>query len=383
MKIAVVHNLPAGGQKRALYNQVRLLSRNHQLDLYTLSSTNCKFKSLKPYVDKQITVEYVYPNYFPANLWSIYFKLPQAYRQIADKINSGGYNIVYVNPCWLTQAPFILRFLKIPSLYYCPEAKREFYESIPRRSNKWRYLINYPFRIPIKYIDFCNTRAASLILTNSYFSKDQIEKLYQIKAKVNYLGVDTSVFKPIGIKKENMVISVGEFSLLKGYDFIIRSLSLVSKNIRPRLICVGHGGVEKKYLEKLALSLGVDMNWQENIADSKLVNLYNKAKIFLYASLREPFGMALLEAASCGLPIMAVNEGGVSEILSSVLFKVLTKRSEAEFASAIEQLLTKPLTIEQKYKQYEYIKKKWNWEKSVKELERQMISSSSRRYRSA
>ena len=49
MNIAVFHNLPSGGGKRALYEQVRRLSEKHTIDVYTLSSADHDFGDLRPF----------------------------------------------------------------------------------------------------------------------------------------------------------------------------------------------------------------------------------------------------------------------------------------------------------------------------------------------
>ena len=52
MKIAVFHNLPAGGAKRALYEELKFLSKNNYIDLFQYSSTSEKIFNLKPFVEK-------------------------------------------------------------------------------------------------------------------------------------------------------------------------------------------------------------------------------------------------------------------------------------------------------------------------------------------
>lgn len=75
MKIAVVHNLPPGGQKRALYEQTKRLSKNHHLDHFTLTSTNEKIFSLLPFVQNYYKVPYKQPELFPDSIFSgILFK---------------------------------------------------------------------------------------------------------------------------------------------------------------------------------------------------------------------------------------------------------------------------------------------------------------------
>ena len=363
MEIAVVHNLPAGGQKRALDEQVKRLSKLHKVDLFTPSDFG-----------------YQYPLHFPQSVISIYFSLPKVYRQIAEKINRGKYDVVYVNPCFLTQAPFVLRFLKMPSVYYCPEPKREFYEYIPRKSNFWTYYATLPFRYPIKYIDYENTIHAAKIVTNSVYSKGLIKRIYGKIAYVNYPGVDTELFRPYlnSVSLSPSILTVGDISLHKGHDFIIRSLSLIQKNIRPDLIIVGHGGSEKGYIKRLAASLGVNIKLYEDVTDKELVDIYNKVRVFVYASHNEPFGMVLLEALACGLPVVAVDEGGIKEIVRDSSLGILTKRNLEDFKKAMTRYLKKGQTLKdsrsdpertERIKRREYVLKNWGWEKSVKELE--------------
>lgn len=371
MKIAIVHNLPPGGQKRALYEQVKRLSKNHSLDLFTLSSTNESFLPLKPFIRKHIRVTYNPPSHFPKSVFSIYYDLPMVYKLLAEKVNEKDYDVVYVNPCYLTQAPYILKYLSIPSLYYCPEPKREFYEEIPHVSNRLSYLLTYPFRLQIKSIDKTNTRFATRILTNSRYSQERIDKIYGVSSMLNYLGVDTSLFKPVETEKENLVLTVGELSLHKGHDFIIRSLAVLSKKGRLKLIIVGHSGIEENYLVMLAKSLGVKLEIKTDISQEELILCYNKAKFFVYAPIKEPFGMVILEALSCGLPIVAVKEGGIPEIINKDRLGLLVERNEKEFGNAIKKVLGNPSTDEIRQR-HDYVKKNWGWEKSVKELEKHL-----------
>ena len=66
MKIAVVHNLRPGGAKRVLYEQVKRLSKNHLIDIYTLTSANDRYFPLNNLVSNYYEIEYSYPEHFPA-----------------------------------------------------------------------------------------------------------------------------------------------------------------------------------------------------------------------------------------------------------------------------------------------------------------------------
>ena len=51
MKIAVFHNLPSGGAKRALYNNVNFLAKNHEVDVFIPSTANEDYLPLKDIVN--------------------------------------------------------------------------------------------------------------------------------------------------------------------------------------------------------------------------------------------------------------------------------------------------------------------------------------------
>ncbi len=390
MNLAVVHNLPAGGQMKTLYYQLKYLSKNHEIDLYTLSTANESFYSVKSFIRNYFVEKYIQPEKFPWSVLSIYFTLSSVYKKMAEKIDKGNYDAVLVYPCFFTQSPYILKYLKTRSIYICPEAKREFYESFKRVSNNFTYRITLPFRWPLKFIDVENGRHADKIVVNSKFSKRMIEKIYRRNTVLNYLGVDTKLFRPyldfstVGgvhsdtseVSSSPSVLSVGEISPHKAHDFIIRSLALIPKKIRPSLYLITQGGSEIEHIKKLARESDVVLKIFLNIKDKELLELYRQAKVYLYAAINEPFGLTILEAITCGVSVVAVKEGGVPELINGEVKGYLTDRDEGKFSQAITESLNNPISNKEKNMQFEFIKKNWSWEKSVKEFEKIIFDES-------
>ena len=370
MNYADVHNLTAGGQKKALFYQLKYLSKHHKIDLYTLSTADESFYPVKSFIRNNFVEKYIQPKKFPLSVLSIYFTLPSVYRKMAEKIDRENYNVVLVYPCFLTQSPYILKYLKSRTIYICPEVKREFYESFNRKSNNITYRLTLPFRWPLKHIDIKNARKSDGIVVNSKFSQKRIEKIFGKKTILNYLGVDTDFYYPSVDIQKNYVLSVGEISPHKAHDFIIRSLALIPEKIRPTFYLVTQGGSEIENIKKLALEKKVELKIFLNIKDRGLRQLYRRARAYLYAAINEPFGLTILEALSCGLIVVAVNEGGVAELLSGKVKGFLTERNEGKFSQAIIGSLNSPISNEEKNIQFEIMKKNWDWERSVKEFEK-------------
>lgn len=384
MKIAVFHNLPSGGAKRALYEQVKRLAQNNIVDTYTFETANHEFCDLR----QASNVHKIYSyhsiissatlrkvilfasriNIFPLPVLLVYFLLPKVHQRISNDIDNEKYDVAYVCPDLLTQAPYLLRYLKTPTVYFCTEPKREFYEHIPRVSKRLTYLLTYVFRYPLKLIDRTNAAAAKVILVNSFFSQSTVKKCYGRNAEVNYPGVDNSLFIDRKLPRQNRVISVGALNLLKGHDFVIRAISLIPKKDRPVLQLVGNGGEDKNFLISLAKTLEVPLEIMENSTDKNIVNYYNTAKVLAYAPLNEPFGLVILEAFACGLQVIGVEEGGAKELKN--------KFSSIRFLGRIPKLwsneIQKKMTEYTKYSSNKYdlntLKNNFSWDRSAYEL---------------
>jgi glycosyltransferase involved in cell wall biosynthesis len=225
----------------------------------------------------------------------------------------------------------------------------------------------------VSKIDKKNASFAKHILVNSYFSRESILRSYGRNSFVSYLGVDTDIFKPLGLPKEDFVLSVGRITPRKGFDFIVSSLGTIDQKIRPRLIIVSDEVDThfKNSLEQFAQEIGVDLQIKSSIVDDELVSLYNKAQLALYAPYLEPFGLIPLEAMACGTPVVAVREGGVRESVIHNKTGVLTQRDERMFAEAVIGLLANEGKMREiSQKAIECIEEFWTAEKAGKRLMR-------------
>ncbi|MDO5852376.1 MAG: glycosyltransferase family 4 protein [Methanobacteriaceae archaeon] len=362
LKIAVFHNLPSGGAKRALHGHLKFLKENnHIVDVFIPETANEKFIPLKDVSNKIIEFS-VKPSFIRTKIYSIFDYVPAIFKEvsidnviqtekiIAETINDADYDIVFVEQDQYTMSPAVLKYLKKPAVYYCqqPPRKEKIIDNINEVKRKDRLLEpliqQYIKRVSEKEIerDFEFAKYADNILVNSYFSHESVLRQYGKNSHVSYLGVDNTIFKPLNIERKNFILSVGTCIPTKGYDFVIHSLSLVPENIRPKLLIVGNSSDELwvKYLYDLAEECDVDLDILSLISDDKLVKLYNEAKLVIYTPYLEPFGFVPLESMACGTPIVGVKEGGVKETIVHNKTGLLVQRDPNEIADAIVKLLT-------------------------------------------
>jgi glycosyltransferase involved in cell wall biosynthesis len=387
MKVAIFHNLPSGGAKRALYTFSKFLTKsNHTVEVFIPSTADESYLPLKEVVgevhvfDVKRTVSGLISSELRNYPLSMSADLERTEKDIADTINGQDFDVVLCEQDRYTYSPFFLKHIKKPTIYYFGTTSRlqdaairntAENELLPSHKSLSARIIHYCIGIQASKIDKKNASFADYILTNSYFSREAILRSYGLNSFVSYLGIDTERFKPLGIPKEDFVLSVGRLIPSKGFDFIVRSLGTIHPKIHPKLIIVSdeidiH---HKEFLERLARRCRVDLRIASLITDDELVSLYNKAQLVLYAPYLEPFGLVPLEAMACGTPVVAVKEGGVRESVIHNKTGILTQRDEHMFANAVMGLLSNAEKIsDMSQNAIECIENYWTAENAGKRL---------------
>ena len=360
MKIAVFHNLPSGGAKRAIHGFARYLTRKgHVIELFVPSTADEQYLSLSELALRttvlpvrttlaglvQSSLGYVLPLRFSAA------DLERAEKELADQMNEGDCDVVLVEQDRFTMSPFLLKFLRKPHVYFCQQPSR--LQEIIRKELMWRPNVGQSLHAAFRRrwhsylerklpdLDKRNCAFARYVVTNSYFSREAILRAYGLNSFVSYLGVDTDIFRPLSLPRQDYVLSVGSFEPLKGYEFLVRSFSRIPADKRPKWIIVSNTIDEGylRYIREVAAQVGVNLEVRNMIADEDLVRLYNQAKMLVHASFLEPFGLTALEAMACGTPVVAVKEGGIRESVIDNETGLLLERDEGSFAQQVTDLL--------------------------------------------
>lgn len=370
MKIALFHNVPPGGAKRAAYEEVKYLSKNHDVYLYQYKNTDESFLNIQPFV-KEVNK---YDFELKSNLPSIFNRLQRDYqnfyllnklhKNIAKEINDNNYDVILIHPDSFTQAPFLLKHTKTPSLYFCEEYLRLVYEEQFRFKEKVnifkRLYENYTRQIR-KYIDRKHAKSVNLVVANSRFTKNNIDKAYDINARYCRLGVDPSVFRrPKNNKKGNYVLFIGERDDRLGYGLVKEAVLKLKRNNNIKLINLGFSKGSKKVS-----------------SDKEMVKEYSNAIATICTHQNEPFGIPPLESMACETPVLAVNEGGYKETVIDGKTGYLLPRDPKVFAEKITYLIDNPKVAEKLGKQgREHVKKNFNWEKHARSIEKYLFEVS-------
>jgi len=143
--------------------------------------------------------------------------------------------------------------------------------------------------------------------------------------------------RPLGVKPP-FVLSVCSMEPRKNLDALLRAFaSLVRKNgIEHDLVLVGRAGWKSSRLASLAehLDLGDRVRMTGFVSDTQLLQLYNHADLFVYPSKYEGFGLPVLEAMACGVPVVTSDGSSLGEVAGDAAILV-DPASDDEIAGGI------------------------------------------------
>jgi len=171
------------------------------------------------------------------------------------------------------------------------------------------------------------------IITGSYFSKNDIAGTYKIdpnQIEVIPLGVSTS-FKPesdpvkaqkildkYGIHKPYF-LCVGRLNPRKNLISMVKAFTMIKKekSIPHKLVIVGKEDfATRKIIQSIKTADSTtDVILTGYVEEQDLPSLYNEADVFIYPSLFEGVGLPVLEAMSCGVPVIASDSSSLTEIV--------------------------------------------------------------------
>lgn len=171
------------------------------------------------------------------------------------------------------------------------------------------------------------------VICNSYFTKRYIDKKLNIKSIVVYPPVEIKMAKKV--KKENIILNVGRFSLINESNFKKQDVmidvfrKLIRANLKDWKFVLVISILEKdleQFEELKRKAKGLPIEFIVNAKDSLLWELYAKSKIYWHATgfgedlnihpeKAEHFGISTVEAMGAGVVPVVINAGGQREIV--------------------------------------------------------------------
>ena len=165
-------------------------------------------------------------------------------------------------------------------------------------------------------------RRATVVAVSEAVKRDLVENFGLPANRIVVITNAVNIHEIQGLSAEDVtcpwnpslpvVITAGRLHPQKGQWHLLRAFAEVRRKMECQLAILGTGDLED-YLRRLAAELGIDndvyfLGWQKNP-----FKFMAKADLFVLSSVTEGFGLVLLEAMACRLPVIATDCPGSSK----------------------------------------------------------------------
>jgi glycosyltransferase involved in cell wall biosynthesis len=200
-------------------------------------------------------------------------------------------------------------------------------------------------------------RSAALLIADSEATKDDVVTFLNVpeqKVRVIYLGVDTS-FRKIADREiltaareryrlpERFILFLGTIQPRKNLEGLIKAFALLckEKGFEHSLVVAGGQGWKSGGLKALIKKLGLDrrVRFIGYVDGGDMPALYNLADLFVFPSLYEGFGLPVLEAMACGVPVVTSRVSSLPEVAGDAAVLVDPSSGE-DIAEGMRRLLS-------------------------------------------
>lgn len=190
--------------------------------------------------------------------------------------------------------------------------------------------------IRMKYVKKCSLLVT---LTNSD-AKCWMKHLSNVKVIPNPITTYCVELNAM-TKKEMRIISVGRLDKLKRFDRLLVAFSLIARKYPTWHLDIFGEGDERVSLELLVKSLKLDCLVTIHTPSNHIMDEYMRSQFLVMSSDSEGFGMVLIEAMSCGIPVVSTNcEFGPSEIVDEGITGLLAECNARDLANKMDWMMS-------------------------------------------
>ncbi len=260
----------------------------------------------------------------------------------------------------------------------------------PRMLSVWGAdVYNVPYESKFSaWLVTSNIIKSDWVCSTSHIMAKQVRELVPDIQNLTVLewGVDLDQFFPDPSKKDPDTITIGTVKSLEeryGIDLLIKGFAEARQTIektapeiakKMRLLIAG-GGPQREKLEALANEVGVGpvTRFLGRIKYAEVPSALNQLDVYVAASRSdaESFGVAIIEASACAVPVIVARVGGLPEVVEEDVTGIIVEReSITGVAQAIVKLVSDPALARQMGAAgQKHVRENYDWQQSVTNME--------------
>ena len=321
-----------------------LVKQNHEVHLFTLdfpgSPNYEEMDGVKVY---RASTELGHPNFLT---WVLLFNHFLA-KRMADVTQSIDFDVIHVHD-WLAAFSGISfkHYLKKPMVLTVHSTE------VGRAQG-----LHSPDSFSINGIEWWATYEADRVIVCSQSMKNEIcghfnlplDKVDVIPNAIDPTKYQTSVDRGSVRQRygvgygEKLILCVGRLVPQKGIEYFIRAIPRIAKRYpEAKFIIVGEGwSRDILEAEARASGYGKKIRFTGFASDKEVIDLMTSADVLVVPSVYEPFGIVALEGMATGVPVVASQVGGLSEVIEHDRTGLLVyPRSPESIAWGIDRVLS-------------------------------------------
>jgi len=355
-----------GGKEKRLFDvSTRLAEKGFDVHIYTMkwwSGENIK-------KENGITLHAI------SNLYPLYFKNRRSYKQgiffglACLKLIKEKWDVIDVD-----HMPFFPLFsIKLVCLLKRKKMIATWHEVCGREL--WNEYLGILGNIAY-IVEKISVLLPNKIISVSEHTTNKLKKEFLSKKEIITIpdGMDFDHIQKIKASNtKSDVIFAGRLLSHKNVDVLIKSIAILKEN-KPDIKCLIIGdGPEKKQLEKIATTLNLNKNilFLGFLEDhDEVYSLIKSSKVFVLPSTREGFGIVVIEANACGVPVITTNhkDNASKDLIEEGNNGYICRLNENNISRKISNLLQKDSNNQTKQNCINSVKK-YDWKNIVKKIE--------------
>lgn len=233
----------------------------------------------------------------------------------------------------------------------------------------------FPHTIPLgKRILKYNFNKADIVFSTSHIMAEETRKYTTKPIEVISFGVNVNLFKPQEDASHSDTFTIGCVKGLfpiYGIDTLIKATAIAIGNNPDKsikLVIYGKGPALEAF-KQLANDLNISekVNFPGFINNNLLPRVYNSFSVAAFLSNAESFGVAAIEAMSCGCPVITSDADGFTEIIDDKQTGFIVPKQDPEAAARVMQQFIDNPSLRQTIgnNAREMVTQRYNWEKDV------------------